>query len=570
MGDYFKTLCTVVFIFIINFATNANPSEQNLLNKEDSVARKLEDFSVLYGKLRYFYPKKITSTAWDNLLLQCINDIILQQPNTDLGVFCHFERLGIKAKEKQSSVLTPFFKKAWIHKGCGICGNDHLGSRFVKFLFSIWGPYKSQLKKADCEYEISSKFDGKIWSFYDAPSTKNPKLNVSKIPSEIYAIKVNSVCNVIIAWNAIKYFYPYSEYVSLTMDSLLRTSLKDALDDSTQYESYLTLCRLMASINDGHARVVGKGFKYWYRPNAQIVYIEQKLLLKQDISRGDGSIIPRGSELLLINNENAYDVFNQYISLTSSSTLRYKNSIASFRVLDGTKGSKCKLSFKTPNLDILEITMHRDSMFYDDPSANILDQGYRYVDSILIVDLSIIEESKLIQLLKSNKFDGVVLDMREDVNVSSLFLAYLAKDTVKLLSTIVNRISYCDSNLKNDSSAIILLPRKPNVKKPVIFISNESAISASESYLSAIKLHKLGIIVGDTSAGTNGNIVQVKLFGGYSVTFTGMKVVNDDGSNFHGVGVAPDILVRPSIYGLVMKEDELMLKSINTIKSSVK
>ena len=45
---------------------------------------------------------------------------------------------------------------------------------------------------------------------------------------------------------------------------------------------------------------------------------------------------------------------------------------------------------------------------------------------------------------------------------------------------------------------------------------------------------------------TNGTITNAWLPGRVQITFTGMNLLNLDGSDFHGIGVVPDILVTPT------------------------
>ena len=52
-------------------------------------------------------------------------------------------------------------------------------------------------------------------------------------------------------------------------------------------------------------------------------------------------------------------------------------------------------------------------------------------------------------------------------------------------------------------------------------------------------------VVGQTSASTNGTITNAWLPGQIQITFTGMRLLNPDRSEFHGIGVIPDIEVVP-------------------------
>ncbi len=51
-------------------------------------------------------------------------------------------------------------------------------------------------------------------------------------------------------------------------------------------------------------------------------------------------------------------------------------------------------------------------------------------------------------------------------------------------------------------------------------------------------------VVGRQSPGTNGNVTGLWTPGGGFTPFTGMEVLNVDGSQFHGIGVVPDFPVQ--------------------------
>jgi predicted Zn-dependent protease len=51
-----------------------------------------------------------------------------------------------------------------------------------------------------------------------------------------------------------------------------------------------------------------------------------------------------------------------------------------------------------------------------------------------------------------------------------------------------------------------------------------------------VENYKLDEILGETTAGTNGNVNPFALPGGYNITWTGLKVLKHHGSQHHGVG----------------------------------
>lgn len=86
-----------------------------------------------------------------------------------------------------------------------------------------------------------------------------------------------------------------------------------------------------------------------------------------------------------------------------------------------------------------------------------------------------------------------------------------------------------------------LAPVQPRTRAKVVFLTDGRAISYAESTMGIVEHYKLGEIVGEPTAGTNGNINPFTLPGGYTVSWTGMRERKQDGSAHHGVGIQPSV-----------------------------
>ena len=100
----------------------------------------------------------------------------------------------------------------------------------------------------------------------------------------------------------------------------------------------------------------------------------------------------------------------------------------------------------------------------------------------------------------------------------------------------------------------------------VVFITDGRAISYAESFMGFIEYYRLAEIVGQPTAGTNGNVNFFNLPGGFRVTWTGMKVVKHDGSQHHLIGIQPTVPVHRTIRGVQEERDEFLEKAIEIIQ----
>ncbi|MFK7936337.1 MAG: S41 family peptidase, partial [Saprospiraceae bacterium] len=117
-----------------------------------------------------------------------------------------------------------------------------------------------------------------------------------------------------------------------------------------------------------------------------------------------------------------------------------------------------------------------------------------------------------------------------------------------------------------DKSGWELEPKEPYLgDKKIVFITDGRAQSYAESYMSFIEGYDLGTIVGQPTAGVNGNINPFYILGDIGVNWTGMKVVKHDGSQFHTIGILPDVYVEKTIGSITSGKDEFLEKAIEII-----
>jgi len=101
-----------------------------------------------------------------------------------------------------------------------------------------------------------------------------------------------------------------------------------------------------------------------------------------------------------------------------------------------------------------------------------------------------------------------------------------------------------------------------------VFITDGRAISFAESMMGIVEGYRMGEIVGQATAGTNGNVNPLALPGGYTVGWTGMRVLKHDGSRHHGVGILPTVPVRRTRAGVAAGRDEPLERAIEVVTRS--
>lgn len=113
-----------------------------------------------------------------------------------------------------------------------------------------------------------------------------------------------------------------------------------------------------------------------------------------------------------------------------------------------------------------------------------------------------------------------------------------------------------------------LKPKTPYLgQKNIVFLTNGKAISYSESLLGYIKSYKLGTIIGEPTAGANGNYNKSSLLGGLKFLWTGLYLVQPNGEKVYVRGILQDIERKETIEGLKENKDELLDFAIRYLES---
>ncbi|MFP2911283.1 S41 family peptidase, partial [Pyxidicoccus sp. 3LFB2] len=100
---------------------------------------------------------------------------------------------------------------------------------------------------------------------------------------------------------------------------------------------------------------------------------------------------------------------------------------------------------------------------------------------------------------------------------------------------------------------------------PIVLLVGPHTVSAAENFSIMLVAQRRVRVVGQRSAGTNGNITTLVLPGLVRFLFTGMEVLFPSGATFHGVGIVPDVEVAPTAEDLATGRDPVLLKAIELL-----
>lgn len=136
-------------------------------------------------------------------------------------------------------------------------------------------------------------------------------------------------------------------------------------------------------------------------------------------------------------------------------------------------------------------------------------------------------------------YEGLVLDMRGYPGPGSwAFIARLMEDGGP--GPRIQEVLQGPATLRVRDIPQRTAPGAAGFEGPVMILSAPTTQSQAEHLILTITAAERAEVVGRPSAGANGNITSVALPGGFGITFTGLIILQNDESVFHGVGVPVD------------------------------
>ncbi|MBE7639558.1 peptidase S41 [Salegentibacter sp. BLCTC] len=383
---------------------------------------------------------------------------------------------------------------------------------------------------------------------------------VNKSPNDVSVF----LGNIINTYNVFQHFYPYFNEVDVDWEKELATALQRSFNDQTELDHLETLQKFTAPLKDGHISVRGPRTGE-YIPPINWEWIEEKLVITKvkdktlDIKIGDVVTKVNGQS-----SENYFEEINSRISAATRGWLNYRAKSISL-LAEKNEELVLEINSKTKVLN------HDRKYDYNELDIAIQKHNYKLLNnSIYYLNLDKIEMDTITKLLpKLQQAKGVICDLRGYPNGNHGFIAHLLKekDTSKAWMRVPKKI-YPDQekNIGYVNLGWGMKPKKPYLRdKNIVFIIDGRAISYAESFMSFIEGYELATIVGQPTAGTNGNVNPFTLLGNYTIRWTGMKVVKHDGSQLHAKGIIPDIYVNKTIEGVKSGKDEFLEKAIEVI-----
>lgn len=377
--------------------------------------------------------------------------------------------------------------------------------------------------------------------------------------------RANRLAVVAVAWNVFQHLFAYWDLVNTDWLRALQTALQEAATAPDEPSFVLVLQRLTAGLQDGHHFLDRTGRSAYGSHTVPFTMdlIEGKLVVTT--LTGDAGDLKVGDVIERLNGRAALEALAQTEERISGSAA-YRRYLALALLMGGGVGSSMELEVNRGTVvlkrSISRSVQKRRSLpsHLREPRPPLVAQ---LAPGIMYADLSRIEEGKaevLVRALEGAK--GIVFDMRGYANgVALKLLSHLSDKPLNSPQFQIPILTRPDhQNIQYVTlSNVWAEPKQPRLTSNVAFIINSNGtISYPESILSMVEGYGLGKLVGQPTAGTNGNVVNLILPGRYLTRWTGLRSVKPNGSVLFLTGVQPTLVVERTLAGVVKGCDELL------------
>lgn len=532
------------------------------ISLENLPQNKVEDLAVLgkiWGFLKYFHPAVATGDInWDfelfRILPQVVNAESKQERNKSLLNWINSlgkvsENYSID-KDEDKIKLLPDLK--WIEN------EKDLGSEVVAKLTEI-----KRYKRSNNNYYVDFVENVRNPVFDNEESY----LNQSN-PDDGYAL-----LSLFRYWNIIQYYFPYKNLIEEDWNKVLPDFIPEFINCKNTLDYQLTMLMLISKINDTHAKIISSDgslddFRGNYIVKCKISFLENRAVVTEVYSDIDPTLkLKIGDVIEEINGERVENIVKNISHYYPASNYSAKLNLISEDLLRS-NNKEIKLLINRQGKQLLQVvkTGKRGANYSkyrtSKPSWEIIDEQIGYLNPGYLKDGEIYEIGKTLY-----KYKGLVIDLRcypSEFIVFSLssFLMPAPVEFVKFSQT-----SNILPGLFMFTSPISVGKNNPDYfKGKVVIIVNETTLSQAEYTTMALRKAPGAVVIGSTTAGADGNVSKFVLPGGVNTMISGIGVYYPDGTETQGIGIVPDIEIKPTIKGIIEGRDELLEKAISIIK----
>ncbi|MEJ7683191.1 MAG: S41 family peptidase [Segetibacter sp.] len=370
-------------------------------------------------------------------------------------------------------------------------------------------------------------------------------------------------------WSAINYFCPNKDRIVRNWDSVLYEYVPKFLGAKDSIEYVLAAARLIKQINDTHGYLTSSVFRRLIAkaPPLQLKYVNDKTIVYKLFNDSLKQKLFAGDEIIAVDNmpvKKLRDSLAQYVSVSNEASLHRE---VNYLVLAGKENTSVKIKV-LHNGKPVNLTLLRSAGIYQFESVPGEGPIWKKLnDKLGYVDLGRLEVAQIDSMFNDFKnVDVIIIDNRSypKGTVWSI-INYLTDKPVKAAKGATVVADSPDPLTVTVQESVWELPvtPKPQYKGKLVILVNE--VTQSQAEYSCMVLQaacKNVTVIGSQTAGADGDVTGILLPGGIKTSFSGHGIHYSDGRPTQGIGIVPDIKIKPTIKGIKAGRDEVLERAI--------
>jgi C-terminal processing protease CtpA/Prc len=573
-------------------------------NLQDGAAENLTAAARLLGYLRYFHPADgVAGADWHDLAVQlagaaraangpaalCLDWLGVLEPIAPTMLIFPTGQEPRPSPIEDQKATKPLGLVRWHHRGLG--GPGPYWAFFVSERLIEWvDGGKAQIPADEivtlelgagitCRLPLAVlvNADGTL----PARDLPKPRCLDQELAIESPAVRLAIVS---LAWSALRHFFPYFDEIALDWDAVLPVALRQAAAAETEPDMFDSLRWLTAKLCDGHARAYHPAHDetQLYVPPFSWAWVEQSLVVQNliDVPSSEDaakhSFPEPGDVIVAIDGRPTEEVLAEHCKLASASTAEAVTHRGLETIFAGGKDERMALTLNRRHGKTVDINVARSlrlwegnfqSPLNDARPAKIaeLEPGVHYVDLTRITEAEF--QAALPQLQTAR---AIVLDIRgypPPARVPIELLGHFTDQPICSAPSLTPIVTRPDRRPRYMSwLRLTVQARPPRLRAKLAILTDERAISYAEGFVGLLAGLQATQIFGSRTGGCMGVPIFYGLPGGYTISWTGMRALQKDGSRYHGVGIAPTVPVTRTIAAVAEGRDEVLERAIDALR----